>query len=73
MSIATATRMVESAGFTAIVGPEVNSGYPEGTVAYTDPSGGESYFDGAPVTLYISNGFVPPPPERQRRRWRRRR
>jgi membrane peptidoglycan carboxypeptidase len=63
MSIATATRMVESAGFTAVVGPEVNSGYPEGTVAYTDPSGGESYFDGAPITLYISNGFVPPPPD----------
>jgi membrane peptidoglycan carboxypeptidase len=61
MSIATATRMIESAGFTAVVGPEVSSGYPEGTVAFTDPGGGESYFDGAPVTLYISNGFVPPP------------
>jgi membrane peptidoglycan carboxypeptidase len=63
MSIATATRMIERAGFTAVVGPQVNSGYPEGTVAFSDPSGGESYFDGAPVTLYISNGFVPPPPK----------
>jgi membrane peptidoglycan carboxypeptidase len=62
MSIQTASTMIEDAGFSPVVGPEVNSGYPEGTVAFTDPSGGETYFDGAPVTLYISNGYVPPPP-----------
>ncbi len=62
LSIASATRLIEEAGFTAIVGPEVNSGYTEGTVAYTDPGSGEAYFDGAPVTIYVSNGYVPPPP-----------
>ena len=62
LSIASATRLIEDAGFTAIVGSEVNSGYSDGTVAFTDPGSGEAYFDGAPVTLYISNGFVPAPP-----------
>lgn len=62
LSIASATRLIEVAGFTAIVGPEVNSGYSAGTAAYTDPGSGEAYFDGAPVTIYVSNGYVPPPP-----------
>jgi hypothetical protein len=62
LSVSTATRIIEDAGFSVIVGPETNSSYPEGTVAFTDPGTGESYFDGAPVTLYISNGYVPPPP-----------
>ena len=62
LSISTATRIIEDAGFSVIVGPEANSSYPEGTVAFTDPGSGESYFDGAPVTLYISTGYVPPPP-----------
>lgn len=62
LSIKTATRIIEDAGFTAVIGPEANSSYPEGTVAFTDPGTGEQYFDGAPVTLYISNGYVPPPP-----------
>ena len=62
LSIKTATRIIEDAGFSVVVGPESNSSYPEGTVAFTDPGSGESYFDGAPVTLYISNGYTPPPP-----------
>ena len=62
MSISAATEVLEDAGFTVVVGPETNSGYPEGTVAFTDPGSGEAYYDGAPVTLYISTGYVPPPP-----------
>ena len=62
MSIATARQVLQDAGFTVVVGPEANSGYPEGTVAFTDPGSGATYYDGAPVTLYISNGYVPPPP-----------
>ncbi|MEJ7794667.1 MAG: transglycosylase domain-containing protein [Nocardioides sp.] len=62
LSIASATRLIEAAGFTVLVGSEVNSGYSDGTVAYTDPGSGEAYFDGAPVTIYVSNGYVPPPP-----------
>ncbi len=63
LSVKTATRIIEDAGFSVIVGPEANSSYPEGTVAFTDPGTGESYFDGAPVTLYLSTGYVPPPPK----------
>ena len=62
LSVQTASRILEDAGFTAVIGPEANSSYPEGTVAFTDPGTGEQYFDGAPVTLYVSNGYTPPPP-----------
>ena len=62
LSIKTASRILEDAGFTAVIGPEANSSYPAGTIAFTDPGTGEQYFDGAPVTMYVSNGYTPPPP-----------
>jgi len=62
MTVDDATDTLESAGFTVLVGEARDSAYAYGTVAYTSPSGGESYPEGAPVTIYPSTGQAPPPP-----------
>ena len=43
-----------------IVSYSVNSSAPEGTVAYTSPS--YEGTSGETVSIYVSNGYVPPPP-----------
>jgi hypothetical protein len=62
MTVDDATDTLESAGFTVLVGEARDSSYAYGTVAYTSPSGGESYPEGAPVTIYPSTGQAPAPP-----------
>ncbi len=63
MSISDAKDTLRDQGFKPLVGSLVNSEYAEGTVAYTDPGGGEEAYDGQTVTIYPSTGYVPPPPE----------
>lgn len=60
MNVADAKRILSQAGFHVIVGPQVNSGYAQGTVAYVSPSG--SAPSGSLITIYPSTGYVPPPP-----------
>jgi membrane peptidoglycan carboxypeptidase len=50
-----------AAGFTSSAGGQINSSYPAGSVASTDPSG--RAMKGSEITLYISTGYVPPPPK----------
>ncbi len=46
-----------------MIGSTVDSGYPQGTVAYTSPGSGSSVGTGSTVTIYVSDGtpYVPPP------------
>jgi membrane peptidoglycan carboxypeptidase len=62
MSVAQAQATLRSAGFRPLVSTYVPSKYAYGTVAYTTPSGGSTYPEGAPVTIYLSNGHAPAPP-----------
>ena len=39
-----------------VVGPQVDSGYPYGTVAYLSPGSGTQVASGSTVTIYVSNG-----------------
>ncbi|HYG95235.1 MAG TPA: transglycosylase domain-containing protein [Nocardioides sp.] len=59
-----ATQTLETAGFTVENGGYVDSGYAEGTVAYTSPGAGAMFGSGDTVTIYISDGSPPPPPPR---------
>jgi membrane peptidoglycan carboxypeptidase len=61
MNVADARRIIEQAGFHAVVGPQVSSGYAQGTVAYISPSGTAA--SGSIITIYPSSGYVPPAPQ----------
>jgi membrane peptidoglycan carboxypeptidase len=63
MSTATATQMIENAGFVVLTaGDQVPSNYPAGTVAYTSPGADDVASKGDVVTIYPSLGYVPAPP-----------
>ena len=62
LSIESARRVLEDAGFNVLVGEERYSEYPEGTVAYSDPGSGSVAAEGSAVVIYPSTGFVPAPP-----------
>ncbi|WP_457256207.1 transglycosylase domain-containing protein [Pedococcus sp. P5_B7] len=59
MSVAEATARLKEAGFLVQVAGQANSGYPQGIVVYTNPSG--SALRGSTIGLYTSSGFNPPP------------
>ena len=63
MGTGPASDTLRKQGFTPVVGPTVDSGYPQGTVAYTSPGAGASVGTGSTVTIYVSDGtpYVPPP------------
>lgn len=62
-SVADATKTLTGAGFKPRVSPtRVNSEFPEGAVAYTDPRGGSNGSKGGVVNIYVSNGVPPPKP-----------
>ena len=64
-SIAAASAAIRRAGFTPVVGSSVDSGNPEGTVAYLSPSSGSSAPTRSTVTIYVSDGtpYVAPQPQ----------
>ncbi len=55
-TIDAATATLTGAGFEVVVGSQMNSGYPAGTVAATSPGAGERYGSGDVITLYPSTG-----------------
>jgi membrane peptidoglycan carboxypeptidase len=60
-SASTASSVLSRLGFQVLISSStVSSTAPEGTVAYTSPSG--SGVSGQLVTIYLSNGVPPPPP-----------
>jgi membrane peptidoglycan carboxypeptidase len=61
-SMESATATLEAAGFVVIEGSPRDSAYAAGLVAMTSPSGGSSFPEGAPVTIYPSTGVRPPSP-----------
>jgi membrane peptidoglycan carboxypeptidase len=61
MTVEEATARLKEAGFNAQVAGSTNSGYAQGIVVYTDPSG--TAMRGSTVSLYTSTGYVPPPPK----------
>ena len=61
MTVQEATARLKDAGFTAQVAGSTNSGYAQGLVVYTNPSG--TAMRGSTVGLYTSTGYVPPPPQ----------
>lgn len=63
LSTADASARLREAGFLPSVGPYVDSGYAQGTVAYTSPGAGATVGTGTQVTLYVSDGTPPPPPK----------
>jgi membrane peptidoglycan carboxypeptidase len=60
MSIAQAKKTLKAAGFSAVEGGNVYSGYRSGEVAYSYPS--HEAASGSSITLYISMGPEPAPP-----------
>jgi len=62
MSIDQATSLLESLGFVVELGGSRDSGYAEGTVAYTLPGAGSDVASGTTVTIYQSTGNAPPKP-----------
>ncbi len=61
-SVRRATTRLTSAGFKVRVSPErVPSKHREGTVAHTDPGGGETSSKGGIITIFVSNGKPPAP------------
>ena len=58
MSVDQAKKTLASAGFTAIVGSQVYSGYKAGAVSYSYPS--HEAASGSAITLFISMGPQPP-------------
>src|SRR3546814_17988140 len=65
MSPGQATDLLEEAGFQVADGGMRDTGYPRGTVAYTNPAGGSPAPSGSVVTLYIFTGHrnVAPQPD----------
>jgi membrane peptidoglycan carboxypeptidase len=57
-----AAQQIKAAGFSVVDGGERDSGYPQGTVAYTSPGAGTQVASGTSVTIYRSNGTPAPPP-----------
>ncbi len=55
-----AARALTKLGFRPQIASTVSSSAPQGTVAYTTPSG--HGFSGQTILIYISSGYVPPPP-----------
>jgi membrane peptidoglycan carboxypeptidase len=63
MDPAAAQAKLEKAGFNVAISPgQVDSSYPQGTVAYTSPGSGSTTGSGDLVTIYLSDGTPPPPP-----------
>jgi membrane peptidoglycan carboxypeptidase len=62
LSFDQAAQQIRQAGFVVADGGYRDSGYPQDTVAYTDPSGGSQVASGTTVTIYRSDGtpYVPP-------------
>jgi membrane peptidoglycan carboxypeptidase len=63
-----AEQQLRAAGFVVADGGYRDSGYPQDTVAYTDPQGGTQVASGTTVTIYRSDGtpYVPPPKHHHR-------
>jgi membrane peptidoglycan carboxypeptidase len=60
-SASDASSILSRLGFQVLISSStVSSSAPQGTVAYTSPSG--SGVSGQLVTIYLSNGYTPPPP-----------
>ncbi|MDO7868437.1 penicillin-binding protein [Nocardioides jiangxiensis] len=62
-----AQKVLEKAGFNVTIsGGQVDSSYPQGTVAYTSPGGGATTGSGDLITIYISDGtpYVKPKPKK---------
>jgi membrane peptidoglycan carboxypeptidase len=55
-STSAAAATLRQKGFTPVIGSTVDSGYPQGTVAYTSPGAGSSVGTGSTVTIYVSDG-----------------
>ncbi|TCJ29870.1 penicillin-binding protein [Nocardioides jejuensis] len=69
MSPDQAQKTLEDAGFNvSIAGGQVDSSYPQGTVAYTSPGSGNTTGSGDLITIYISDGtpYVKPKPTHTR-------
>ncbi|MDN5894004.1 MAG: penicillin-binding protein [Nocardioides sp.] len=67
-SVDDAKKVLEDAGFaTSVTSYQVDSSYPQGTVAYTSPGSGDTGSSGDTVTIYVSDGtpYVPPPPPKK--------
>ena len=63
LSISDARTIMKANGFEVVTSDHfVNSLFPAGTVAYTDPRGGSSVPQGTTIVLRLSNGIPPPPP-----------
>ncbi len=61
-SVSSATATLKAAGFDVRVdGKRVDSTFPAGTVASTDPGGGDSTSKGSLVTIFVSTGKPPKP------------
>ncbi len=62
MSVDEAQTLLAEAGFSVTIGSQRDSGYPQGTVAYTSPGSGSQLASGSNVTIYPSDGtpYVPP-------------
>lgn len=56
----TAAAMLSRLGFAPQISYSVSSSAPQGTVAYTSPSG--QGVSGQTILIYLSNGYTPPPP-----------
>jgi membrane peptidoglycan carboxypeptidase len=71
MSVEEARKTLKDAGFNVAVAPgQVDSEAPQGTVAYTSPSSGQTTGSGDLVTIYVSDGtpYVRPPPKPDKKR-----
>jgi membrane peptidoglycan carboxypeptidase len=64
MSPDDAQRMLNAAGFNAVIGSQVDSSYSYGTVAFTSPGAGSTAYSGQTIVIYISDGtpYVAPQP-----------
>jgi hypothetical protein len=56
LSPADAANQLRQVGLNPVVGPQVDSGYAYGTVAYLSPGSGTQVASGSTVTIYVSNG-----------------
>jgi len=63
LSVSDAKVVMRQAGFEVVTSDHfVNSLFPAGTVAYTEPGAGSSVPQGTTIVLRLSNGVPPPPP-----------
>ncbi|HEX4977018.1 MAG TPA: transglycosylase domain-containing protein [Nocardioides sp.] len=54
-----AAEVLRRAGFNPVIGPQVDSSSPYGTVAFLSPGSGTQASSGSTVTMYVSNGNPP--------------